>query len=105
MERAKIESALYTAFSEFRGITPIDTGNLRYNATRYEWTSPTTFVIYVSGNGKTGIAPYMPFTNEEWISPRWHGKKNPNEGWFERGVELVAKTIARELKGTLKYYG
>lgn len=102
MDRAKIEIALINAFNELRNITPIDTGNLRYNALRYEWEAPNIFVIYISGNGKSGIAPYMPFTNEEWVSPRWHGKKNPNEGWFEKGVKLVAKTIRRELKAIEK---
>lgn len=31
-------------------------------------------------------AYYMPYTNERWISPRWKGKKNPNERWFDEAI-------------------
>ena len=32
--------------------------------------------------------PYVPYTVEKWISPRWRGRKNPNEQWIiERGIK------------------
>ena len=31
-------------------------------------------------------AYYMPYTNEKWISPRWHGKQNPNEDWWDKAI-------------------
>lgn len=86
------------AVSNLRALAPKDTGNLAYNAIRYEMPSPDTFVIYVD----EAIAPYMPYTNEEWISPKWNGKKNPNENWFDRAAELIAKNIAGETKGVMK---
>jgi hypothetical protein len=42
---------------------------------------------------------YMPYTNEVWISPRWRGRKNPNEKWFELGHEYLAQYMATQLGG------
>lgn len=47
-------------------------------------------------------APYMPYTNEPWIDKRWNGKKNPNEGWWQRFVAEFVRRLAAELKGELK---
>lgn len=74
--------------------SPIDTGNLRHNAIRYEFIDKNTFKIYVDEN----IAPYMPFTNEPWLSPRWNGKQNPNEAWWQnKAVDAVIQAIIKEL--------
>lgn len=27
-------------------------------------------------------APHTVYTEEEWLSPRWNGKQNPNQGWI-----------------------
>ena len=43
---------------------------------------------------------YMPYTEEEWISPKWKGRANPNEGWFEETVEYIARYVALGLGGT-----
>ncbi len=40
-----------------------------------------------------GIVDYAPYTTYAWISPRWKGAKNPNEGWVER-LTIQAMTIA-----------
>ena len=48
------------------------------------------------------IAPYVPYTNEPWISEKWNGKKNPNEGWFERATGFVATYIAGRLQGRME---
>lgn len=80
-----------------RSFAPIDTGNLRYNAIRYEWINETTFKIYVDES----IAPYMPFTNEPWIAAKWKGKPNPNEGWWQGACEFIIDLLAQELQGTL----
>lgn len=42
---------------------------------------------------------YMPYTNEPWLSPKWKGRNNPNEGWFEESTEFMAQMIARHLGG------
>ena len=73
---------------------PKDTWNLARNALRVEWVGPDEARIYIDQD----IAPYMPYTNEPWVSPRWHGKPNPNEGWWQDCIEL-AKTIL------VRYFG
>lgn len=73
------------------------TGNLKYNALKV-MKSPDGVLVYVDEN----IAPYMPFTNERWISPRWKGAKNPNEKWWEKMGEKFIVDLARELNGDLK---
>ena len=95
--RAEIERAFYNAVERLRWYAPYLTGNLRFNAIRYEWTDTNTFVIYVDES----IAPYMPYTNEPWLSPKWKGKRNPNEKWFQETVEIIAEVMAMELKGKL----
>lgn len=75
---------------ELRDLAPYDTGNLALNAIRLEFTSSREARIYVDES----IAPYMPYTNEPWLAERWHGKKNPNEGWFDAAVQLIAELVA-----------
>lgn len=77
---------------------PRKTGNLEDNAMRLEMYSPQVAVIYVD----EAIAPYMPYTNEPWISPRWKGKKNPNEEWWNYDCEITIKKIADRLGGELR---
>lgn len=93
----------YKALGYIRAKSPIHTGNLRYNAIRVRSISPTIAEVYVSWTPEDGaIAPYMPYTNEVWISPRWHGKKNPNEGWWNGACEYAMKRIADESNGKVK---
>ena len=106
--RVKVDLAIQAALMRGREeIIPINKrkvstrGNLRYNATNMESTGETSWEIYVSGDGTNGIAPYAPFTNEPWLSPRWNGKPNPNEGWFQRFVEFVANDMAKTLGGVV----
>ena len=73
------------------------TGNMKYNATRIERISTNTNKVYVDEN----IAPYVPYTNEPWISPHWKGAKNPNEGWFDDFALEYAQLLAQALGGTL----
>jgi hypothetical protein len=74
------------------------TGNLASNAVQSENESPGVWVLYVDES----IAPYMPYTNEPWLSERWHGKKNPNEGWFDRLAKEVMELIATRLGGRIE---
>lgn len=73
------------------------TGNLKFNATKIEHLGKTS-VVYIDEN----IAPYMPYTNEPWISPKWKGAKNPNEKWFDKFALKFATQLANELGGTLR---
>ena len=76
---------------------PFDTGNLSINAIKYEYIADGVCRIYVDGElPDVGVAPYMTYTNEPWLSPKWKGKKNPNENWWDKLAEEVAELIARE---------
>lgn len=76
---------------------PRDTGNLAIHALRYDIKNNIVDITI-----DESIAPYMPYTNEPWISDKWHGKKNPNEGWWQRFVDEFTKRLAVRLKGELK---
>lgn len=80
-----------------KSLAPYDTGNLANNAIKYEFPDPSVCVIYVDER----VAPYMPYTTRPWVSPRWNGKKNPNEGWWQAAGELVAEDLAQKLGGEL----
>lgn len=69
------------------------TGNLKYNSLKVEQISPGVFRVFIDEK----IAPYMPYTNEPWISPKWKGAKNPNEGWWERFCDELVKEISMTL--------
>ncbi len=93
-------------------MSPIKTGNLRYNAIRFEMPNPNKFVIYVDER----IAPYMPYTNEVWrrtiikmgnfipgqVVERMRTWNNPNEGWFDRAVRTAVLYVQQRYGGTLK---
>lgn len=99
MNSVNFSRACLGAVEELRRLCPKDTGNLAYNAIRYKWEDPDTFQIWIDES----IAPYMPYTNEPWKSPFWRGKKNPNEGWFDRATEFIVNHIAREFKGEISH--
>lgn len=88
---------MFGALHYLKSLVPKDTGNMRYNATKVENLGGGKWRLYVDET----IAPYVPYTNEPWISPKWKGKKNPNEGWFERATHLVANYISARVRGTL----
>ena len=81
------------AVEKVREIAPFDTGNLRNDSIQFYKKNENTFVIEVNED----IAPYMPCTNEPWESPKWHGKKNPNQNWWESATKAVADMIANEI--------
>lgn len=74
------------------------TGNLAFTATKFNYLGDNVWEIIVDES----LAPYMPFTNEPWVDPRWNGKKNPNEGWFDRMAGDVAEIVRRNLGGRLE---
>lgn len=76
---------------------PASTGNMRFNATIVRRISPNTVNVMVDSS----IAPYVVYTNEPWVSPKWKGRENPNEGWFERAVDAFARDLAAALGGKL----
>ena len=78
-------------------MVPRDTGNLADNALIYD-IQGNMFIVTVDPN----IAPYLPYTNEPWLSPKWNGKKNPNEGWWRKFTTEFAKRLAKQLGGQLR---
>lgn len=94
-----------------RAAAPVATGNLRDNAIKIEIVG-NTCRLYVDDS----IAPYMPYTNEPWEQKlikmgnfkkgetvtRLRTWSNPNEGWFDRVVQLIAEHIAKKLGGEIK---
>lgn len=92
---------------EIVALAPKDTGNLAYNAIKMKMNSSNECEIYISGNSiktnngylKYGVAPYVPFTIEPWVSPKWNGRKNPNEGWFEKAIESAVNTVSKKYDG------
>lgn len=73
---------------------PVDTGNMASNAITVEFTGKGQMKIHVDES----IAPYFPYTNEPWTSPRWNGKPNPNEGWWNDASDAMVQEILRTLK-------
>jgi hypothetical protein len=92
MDSAAFYRMVYRCLTITKNAAPYDTGNLRNDATRIVWESQNTVRIYVDDS----IAPYMPYTNEPWVSPMWHGRKNPNQYWFDRAAQAVKDYIAQE---------
>lgn len=81
----------------FRHLVPIDSGTMAFLATKVEKVSGNEVKIWVD----SAIAPYVVYTNEPWTSPKWNGKQNPNEKWFEKATEQVVQYIAGVLNGNI----
>jgi hypothetical protein len=47
-------------------------------------------------------ASHTVYTEEEWISPQWRGRANPNEGWIQEGQLIVAQLIAAEFGSSVE---
>ena len=92
MTKSEFDKLCMDIVGQVRKRAPYDTGNLSTNGVRYMWKGKDTFVIYVDES----IAPYMPYTNEPWISPRWHGKKNPNEAWWQDAIKIIVEYLEKE---------
>lgn len=92
MQTKNIETAFRFALNYLKANAPKDTGNLAYNAIKYEMVG-NIFKVYVDEE----IAPYMVYTNE-----KWNKGSNPNESWWNETVEEIIKLMAIYLKGDLK---
>lgn len=112
MNPQTFERACMMVVRRLRERAPKDTGNLAYNAIRFEWVNPRLCRIYVDEE----IAPYMKYTNEPWdikiieqgtfrkgetrtVVRTW---QNPNEGWFDRSYDTLAAFLAGTVKGELR---
>lgn len=98
VSQKKFQRACERACKRLRELAPKDTGNLAFNAIKIEFPSPDVCEVYIDEK----IAPYMPYTDEPWLAPKWNGRKNPNEGWFQRAAQIIFEELARILGGELK---
>ena len=74
------------------------TGNMALNAFKIEFPDNMTCRVWIDED----IAPYVFYTNEPWVAARWHGKKNPNEGWWDRAVKDFVDKVAEYLDGEVR---
>lgn len=95
----QIELAIKDAVSAARVLIPIDTGNLRYNSFKIEPLGNMRWKVFIDDK----VAPYAPYVNEKWISPKWHGKQNPNEGFWKKVFEFIANQISSATNGQIKW--
>ena len=100
MEDVSLFRLAATGMSMMRERSPVDTGNLRNNGIRIEQTAENEFTISIGG----AYAPYAVYTNEKWMSPRWRGRKNPNEHWIDNAVEDVVDMICDLTGGKLSRF-
>lgn len=96
----KLRRAFLRAVKEAKRTSPYRTGNLRRIAMKSTVASGGELDIYVDEKE----APYMKYTNEPWdrFSSPLRGKTNPNQGWWKKAADAVARSIARDLGGTLQ---
>lgn len=80
-----------------RARAPYDTGNLAGRGIIIE-NYENCPAVYIGG---ADVAPYAPYTNEPWVSERWKGRKNPNEGWIERAIEEAKPYIQKALSNRM----
>lgn len=93
----RIDLAIRDAVYTVRYIVPKKTGNLRYNSLKIERIDSTTWRVYID----LEIAPYAVYVNGKWVSMRWNGKTNPNEGFWQKFFEALADQIALAIGGQI----
>lgn len=78
---------------------PYDTGNLAIDSIRVIETEPGEYHVAIGGE----IAPYAKYTQENWdkFQAPLKGKKNPNEGWINRGIEKAMPLLKRIMSGAI----
>lgn len=96
----KVEAAIFEAWEIVRqsGLIPKDTGNLREKSFKVSRTGVGSWKIYIDH----GIAPYDIYVNEKWVSPKWNGKQNPNEGFWQKVCEFIIDYLHQKLGGDLE---
>lgn len=96
-QQQAIDAAIAIIAEMRKKYVPRDTGNMAYMALMYDIQNGT-LTIYVNED----IAPYVTYTNEPWISPKWKGKTNPNQGWWVKFVEEFTARFTNRLGGKLQ---
>ena len=94
MTKENFKAVCEYAVDIIKFFAPEDTGNLKNNAVKFEWKDDHTFSVYVDPS----IAPYMVYTEEEWIR---RPPPNPNEKWFASSVQFIVDYLAAIFGGTV----
>lgn len=81
-----------------KSVCPYRTGNLERNGIRVKIDNGSMCVEIGHDTSKV-LGEYAVYTNEPWISPKWGGKQNPNQGWIERGIEKALPLIKQVYQG------
>ena len=81
-----------------KSVCPYRTGNLERHRIRVKIDNGTMCVVVGHETSKL-LGEYAVYTNEPWISPKWGGKQNPNQGWIERGIEKALPLIKQVYQG------
>ena len=81
-----------------KSVCPYRTGNLERNGIRVNIDNGSMCVEIGHETSKL-LGEYAVYTNEPWISPKWGGKQNPNQGWIERGIEKALPLIRQVYSG------
>ena len=81
-----------------KSVCPYRTGNLERNGIRVKIDNGSMCVEIGHETSKL-LGEYAVYTNEPWISPKWGGKQNPNQGWIERGIEKALPLIKQVYQG------
>ena len=95
----QIELAIMDAVATIRQFIPIDTGNMRYNSFKIEPLGNMRWKVFIDQK----VAPYAPYVNEKWVSPKWNGRQNTNEGFWEDIFQRLANMIASSINGQIKW--
>ena len=88
----KVATLLCTAL---KAACPFRSGNLA--STIHVAQDPDGLYVVI---GNENI-DYAAATNEPWISPKWNGKKNPNEGWVENTIKKYENNIKAIFQGEM----
>ena len=93
MTAQDFDRSIFRFVQILRDLAPKDTGNLAYNAIRYEKTGEHSYKIYVN----LDIAPYQVYLNEP--------TKSKHHKWWEAATELAIEEVARLLKASVQLGG
>lgn len=97
MDKARFQNEMQEfkreALQVIKNSAPVRTGNLQ-SSVKVRDLSNGGFEIYID----TGQAPYAEATTDSWISPKWNGRENPNEGWDDEASALVIRRGAQRFK-------
>jgi hypothetical protein len=97
MTDAEFNTIMTSLAARIRDDTPVDTGNLRGNATSGRPIGGGAFVISVS----VRIAPYFKYVNYAERFP--NGNPNPNYHYLEDSLERHLEEIAQQIGGVIEY--